>query len=57
MIVITTLITTMPKLPLLIPQNIIKNVPLNHNGYVIPYGTCGAIKAKIIAVANAVNAL
>jgi len=39
------------------PQNIIRNVPLSHNGYVIPYGTFGAINAKMIAVANAVKAL
>ena len=57
MIVITTLIVTMPTLPLLIPQNIMRKVPLSHNGYVISYGTFGAISANIIAVANAVNAL
>jgi Tfp pilus assembly ATPase PilU len=57
MIVITMLMTTIPKLPLLIPQNIIKKVPLNQRGYVILYGTSGAISAKIMAVARAVKAL
>ena len=52
MMVMQTLNTTMPMLPRLMPQNIIRIVPLSQIGYVHKNGTLGAVMANIMAAVS-----